>query len=159
MRLSAAELAYVRSQGLYITEKCDGCPKVLNQTVRYTITGRPEVFCSAECRDKVFFADLAEAKERPGSRVCASCGTSLQNKNHGALYCSNRCRMRDTRKQNAATPKNAHNDLAKSITSEPQKGRSIPSPVQTESNAANGAKREIGYAPARGGEGTSLPHR
>ena len=152
MKLSAAEVAYVRSKGLYITEKCDGCGKVLNQTVRYTITGRPEVYCSAECRDKVFFADLAEAKKRPGSRVCAFCGTSLQDKNHGTLYCSNRCRMRDTRKQNAATPKIAHSDLAESITSEPQKGRSIPTPVQTESSAVIGANAQIGFAPARGGE-------
>jgi endogenous inhibitor of DNA gyrase (YacG/DUF329 family) len=152
MKLTAAELAYVRSQGLYITEKCDGCGKLLNQTVRYTITGRPEVFCSAECRDKVFFADSAEAKKRPSSRVCLVCGISLQDMNRGTLYCSNRCRMRDTRKQNAATPKIAHSDLVKSTTSEPQKGRSIPSPVQTESSAVIGAGREIAYAPAGGGE-------
>jgi endogenous inhibitor of DNA gyrase (YacG/DUF329 family) len=151
MKLTPTELAYVRSQGLYITEKCDGCGKVLNQTVRYTITDRPEVFCSAECRDKVFFADSAEAKKHPSSRVCASCGTSLQDMNRGSLYCSNRCRMRDTRKQNAATPKIAHSDLAKSTTSEPKKGRPIPSPVQTEPSAVIGAKREIGCTPARGG--------
>jgi endogenous inhibitor of DNA gyrase (YacG/DUF329 family) len=152
VKLTATELAYVRSQGLYITEKCDGCGKLLNQTVPYMIAGRPEVFCSAECRDKVFFADPAEAKKRLGSRVCASCGTSLQDKNHGALYCSNRCRMRGTRKQNAGTSKNPHSDLAKSTTSEPQKGLSIPTPVQTESSAVIGAKREIGCTPARGGE-------
>jgi hypothetical protein len=150
MRLTAAELAYVRSKGFYITEKCDGCGKLLNQTVRYTITGKPEVYCSAECRDKVFFADSAEAKKRPSSRVCASCGTSLEDKNRGALYCSNSCRMRNTRKQNAATPKIAHSDLVKSTTSEPQKGRSIQSPVQTESSAVIGARREIGCTPIRG---------
>jgi endogenous inhibitor of DNA gyrase (YacG/DUF329 family) len=152
VKLTPTELAYVRSQGLYITEKCDECGKLLNQTVRYTITGKPEVYCSAECRDKVFFADSEEAKKRPASRVCAVCGISLQDYNRGALYCSNRCRMRDTRKQNAATPKIAHNDLAESTTSGPQKGRPIRSPVQTESNAVIGAKREIGCAPARGGE-------
>lgn len=152
MKLSASELAYVRSKGLYITEKCDGCGKVLNQTVRYTITGRPEVFCSAECRDKVFFADLQDAKKPPSSRVCATCGTSLQNKNHGAIYCSERCRKQNTRKQNPGTSKNPDNDLAKSTTSKPQKGRSIPTPVQTESSAVIGSNREIGFASARGGE-------
>ncbi len=45
MKLPAAELAYVRSQGLYVTEKCDGCSKLLNQSVRYTIKDRPEVYC------------------------------------------------------------------------------------------------------------------
>jgi endogenous inhibitor of DNA gyrase (YacG/DUF329 family) len=147
VKLTPTELAYVRSQGLYITEKCDGCGKLLNQTVRYTITGKPEVYCSAECRDKVFFSDSAEAKNHRSSRVCAVCGTSLQDKNRGALYCSNRCRMRDTRKQNAATPKIAHSDLVKSTTSEPQKGRSIPTPVQTASSAVIGARREIGCTP------------
>ena len=42
MKLTAAELAYVGSQGLYITEKCDGCGKLLNQAFRYTIAGKPE---------------------------------------------------------------------------------------------------------------------
>ncbi len=151
MKLNTAELAAVRSLGLYITEKCNGCGKVLNQTIRYTITGRPEVFCPAECRDKVFFADLADAKKRPGSRVCASCGTSLGDKNRGALFCSERCRKQNTRKQNAGTSKNPDNDLAESTTSGPQKGRSIPTPVQTESSAVMGANREIGCTPARGG--------
>ena len=128
MKLNAAELAHVRSLGLYITEKCDECGRLLNQTVPYTIIDRPAVFCSAECRDKVFFADLAEAKKRPDSRVRAFCGTSLQDKNHGALYCPERCRKRNTRKQNAGTSKNPDNDLTKSMTSEPKKGRSIPTP-------------------------------
>jgi hypothetical protein len=30
MKLFAAELAYIRSQGVYITEKCDACGKILN---------------------------------------------------------------------------------------------------------------------------------
>lgn len=158
MKLNTDELAYVHSYGLHITEKCDGCGKLLNRTVRCTIIGRPEVFCSAECRDEVFFADLAEAKKGSGLRVCAFCGTSLQDKNRGSLYCSERCRKRNTHKQNAGTSKNPDNDLTKSTTCEPQKGRSIPTPVQTESTAVIGAKREIGCTPqetqttARGGE-------
>ena len=36
MKLTAAELASVRAHGLCITEKCDGCGKLLNQTFRYT---------------------------------------------------------------------------------------------------------------------------
>jgi hypothetical protein len=42
MKLSAAELASVRAQGLYITEKCDGRGKLLNQAFRYTIARKPE---------------------------------------------------------------------------------------------------------------------
>ena len=55
MKLTARELAYVRSQGLYITEKCDACGKLLNRSFRYTITGKPEVYCTGVCRDLVFF--------------------------------------------------------------------------------------------------------
>ena len=40
MKLTAAELTYVRSQGLYITERCDACGKLLNRSFRYTITGK-----------------------------------------------------------------------------------------------------------------------
>ena len=64
MKLTPAELAYVRAKGLYITEKCDGCGELLNQSVRWTITGKPEVYCSAECRDLVFFEDRREVKEQ-----------------------------------------------------------------------------------------------
>jgi hypothetical protein len=28
MKITAAEVAYVRSQGLYVTEKCVGCGKI-----------------------------------------------------------------------------------------------------------------------------------
>ena len=63
MKLTASELAYVRSQGLYLTEKCDGCGKLLNQALRYTITGKSEVYCSAVCRELAFFGDRREAKK------------------------------------------------------------------------------------------------
>ena len=55
---------------LYITEKCDGCGELLNQTVRWTITGQPEVYCSAECRDLAFFEGRREVKMRatPGAK-------------------------------------------------------------------------------------------
>ncbi len=43
MKLTAAELTYLRSHGVYVTEKCDGCGKLLNRTVRYTIAGKPAV--------------------------------------------------------------------------------------------------------------------
>ena len=39
MKLTSTELACVRPQGLFITEKCDRCCKLLNQLVRYTIVG------------------------------------------------------------------------------------------------------------------------
>ena len=34
MKLNPTELAYVRSQGLYIAEKCGGCATLLNQSLR-----------------------------------------------------------------------------------------------------------------------------
>lgn len=70
MKLTPRELAYVRSKGLYITEKCAGCGKLLNQTVRYTIIGKPEVYCSAECRDFAFLGDRREVKKRATPKRC-----------------------------------------------------------------------------------------
>ena len=54
MNLTAQELSYVRDQGLYVREKCDSCKAILNRSVRYTIAGKAEVYCSAKCREGVF---------------------------------------------------------------------------------------------------------
>ena len=97
MKLTAAELAYVRSQGLYITEKCDGCGKLLNQTVRYTITRKPELYCTAACRDFAFFRNRHEAEKQATPGRCAYCGGSLKGKKRGAVYCDDACRMRHAR--------------------------------------------------------------
>lgn len=97
MKLTAAELGCVRAQDLYITEKCDGCGTLLNQTVQYTITGRPEVYCSPPCRDSAFFSDRHEAKKQARPGKCAYCGGSLKGKKRGALYCDDACRMRHAR--------------------------------------------------------------
>ncbi len=97
MKLTAAELTYIRSQGLYLTEKCDGCGKPLNQALRYTITGRPEVYCSAACRDLAFFANRHEALKQATPGKCAYCGGSLKGKKRGALYCDDICRVRHSR--------------------------------------------------------------
>jgi hypothetical protein len=107
MKLTAAELAYIRSQGLYITEKCDGCGKLLNQTVRYTIARKQEVYCSAVCRDIAFFGDMHEAKRRSTPGKCAYCGGSLEGKNRGALYCDDVCRVRHSRARKRARSRRA----------------------------------------------------
>ena len=97
MKLTAAELAVARSHGLFVTEKCDGCRRLLNRTVRYTITGQPEVYCSAPCRDNIFFGDRHEAKKEATPGKCAHCGGSLKGKKRGSLYCDDVCRMRYAR--------------------------------------------------------------
>jgi hypothetical protein len=98
MKLTPAEFAYVRSQGLYITEKCDGCGKLLNQTFRYTIAGKPEVYCSAACRDLVFFEDRREVKRQATPGQCVVCGVRLEGKRRGAFYCGETCKKRDGRR-------------------------------------------------------------
>ena len=72
MKLTPDEMVKVRNLGLYITEKCDGCGKILNQSVRYTITGKPEVYCSALCRDEAFFGPKGLARAAHG-RSCIHC--------------------------------------------------------------------------------------
>ena len=74
MKLTAAELAYVPSQGLHITDKCDVCGKLLNQSFRYTITRKPEVYCSGLCRDDVFFGSRREGRKHATPGKCAYCG-------------------------------------------------------------------------------------
>ena len=61
MKLIPTELNYVRRLGLYVTEKCDSCGKVLNQTVRYVVKQRPDVYCSQACRDLVFYGNSRQS--------------------------------------------------------------------------------------------------
>ncbi len=103
MKLTADELAYVRSLGLYVTEKCGQCGKLLNQTVRYTIKDRPEVYCSAVCRDTVFFGDSRIAKNHSTPGHCAYCGASLKGKRRGTLFCDQNCKRLTYRNGNRET--------------------------------------------------------
>ena len=105
MKLNATELASVRVLGLFLTEKCDGCGKALNQTFRYTITGRPGVFCSALCRDNAFFDDRREARKHSTPGKCAYCRATLEGKRRGALYCDEICKKRAARTGSTAEPK------------------------------------------------------
>jgi len=99
VKLTPTELAYVRSQGLYITEKCDGCGKALNQSVRYTVTGKPGIHCSAGCRGRAFFGDQREARKHLSPGRCAYCSGSLQGKKRGSIFCDDTCRMTYSRKK------------------------------------------------------------
>ena len=99
MTVTAAELAYVRSQGLHLTEKSDRCGKALNQAVRYTMVGRPEVYCSANCRDLVFFTDRLEARKHSSPGKCVNCGAKLEGKRSDAVYCDEKCKRRVARKE------------------------------------------------------------
>jgi hypothetical protein len=95
MKRTTKESDEIKSQGLYIADKCDSCGKLLNQTIRYTRPDRKGyTYCSAEC------CDLASNGEDPpeatsphsitGSVVheliaekvygsCASCGLPLRD--------------------------------------------------------------------------------
>jgi hypothetical protein len=85
MNLTAAEVVAVRALGLFLIEKCNGCGRALNQTFRYTIAGRPEVFCSALCRDTAFFADRGEARKHSTPGKCAYSRTArVASKGSGA---------------------------------------------------------------------------
>jgi endogenous inhibitor of DNA gyrase (YacG/DUF329 family) len=108
VKLTPTELAYVRSQGLYITEKCDGCGKLLNQSFRYTMANRPEVYCSAVCQDKAMGWDRVRS-QRAGTEkatqpafampVCQRCGKRFRAKCRDARFCSQRCQKWDQRKR------------------------------------------------------------
>jgi hypothetical protein len=92
MKLTTTELSVLRSQGAFITERCDLCGKVLNQSWRYTVAGRPEVFCSALCRDTRFFSEARAARKYATPGRCAYCGADLVGKKRGSLFCNDLCR-------------------------------------------------------------------
>jgi endogenous inhibitor of DNA gyrase (YacG/DUF329 family) len=94
-QLSETDLAYIKSLRLYITEKCDGCGKLLNQTFRYAIAGRPEVYCSQPCRDRVQFGDRHWSRRtKPQEAVqCAYCGSPIVGKRADSGFCSSRCKQ------------------------------------------------------------------
>ena len=98
MKLATAELALGRTHGFYVTERCDGCKKLLNQTVHYTIAGKPQVYCSAACRDSAFFRDRSEAKKHATPGRCAYCSGSLKGKKRGSIFCDDTCRKAHSRK-------------------------------------------------------------
>ena len=103
MKLTAPELAYVCAQGLYVTEKCDGCGRLLNQTFRHTIAGKPEVYCSAACRDLLFFGNCKEATKRATPGKCAYCGGSLKGKKRDSIFCVDACRKAHSRETERIT--------------------------------------------------------
>lgn len=137
MKLTATELAFVRRKGLYNTEMCDRRETLLNQTLRYTITGKPEAYCSAACRDLVFFGDCREVRMRSTPENCAYSGATLEGRNRGTIYCSNKCRMRENRLKGAAASRIPNNEVAKSTSCDGENGRE----GQTLHAVASGAEK------------------
>jgi predicted nucleic acid-binding Zn ribbon protein len=93
MKFTDAELAYARSKGLYVTEKCDACGKVLNQSYRYTAPVRPETWCSAACRDNAM--GWSEAKHAAKARRCVVCKAEIPAiRRQDSTTCSTACKNR-----------------------------------------------------------------
>jgi hypothetical protein len=94
MKLTSKESNEIKSQGLYIADKCDSCGKLLNQTMRYTRPDRKGcVYCSAECCDlagkgealpevdshyRIATGVVIELIAEKSYGSCASCGLSLR---------------------------------------------------------------------------------
>jgi hypothetical protein len=76
-----------RDRGLYVTECCDKCGRLLGP-VRFTRRGDAGAWCSEACRGG--FAHSSDS--------CRVCGAPLGGKRRGATYCSDRCRKRDSAK-------------------------------------------------------------
>lgn len=130
MKLSERELAVVRGKGFCITEKCDQCGKLLNQSFRYTIAQRPEVYCSAFCRGLALFGNRHDARRLATPGRCAYCGGSLQGKKRGAIYCNDVCRMRDARVRE------------RTMTRRPEKSRTLGQSNQHVSSSKTGHLEE-----------------
>ena len=98
MKLTPEEIRAIREErGLHVAEKCDECGKGLNQSVRYTTPGRPEVWCSAACQDKAMGWDKTATRKASGPafyvRVCDVCTNKFRSRRKDARLCSARCRQ------------------------------------------------------------------
>jgi len=66
MRLTETQSrALLAKHGVYVTEVCDACGKILGH-VRFTRYGEPGEWCSRECRDGVQVAERYRATRRGG---------------------------------------------------------------------------------------------
>jgi hypothetical protein len=84
MDISAHLQTFLRERGVYVTQACDRCGRVLGP-VRFTRTGDSSVWCSRQCRDGAH-AHL------PGT--CRACGARLpEGKRRGAKYCDDACKQ------------------------------------------------------------------
>lgn len=95
MRLSEAHISAIRSVGFYVTEGCDGCGKILNQSFQYS-DGHGQRFCSDSCFTK---ATGIERYRRPPAqrRTCEGCGKPFRSVRSNARFCSQRCQKRHAR--------------------------------------------------------------
>lgn len=68
MQLTRNQQADLRERGIFASEICDKCGKILG-AVRYTRRGEPGEWCSHECRD-----GIAAVQEREARRAGRGCG-------------------------------------------------------------------------------------
>jgi hypothetical protein len=74
----------LRERGVYVTEACDRCGRVLGP-VRYMKAGDSGAWCSRQCRDGAH-------AHVPGT--CRACGARLpEGKRRGAKYCEGACKQ------------------------------------------------------------------
>jgi hypothetical protein len=84
MEISAELQRPLRERGVYVTEACDRCGRVLG-SVRYTKAGVSGVWCSRQCRDGAH-------THAPGT--CRACRARLpEGKRRGAKYCDDACKQ------------------------------------------------------------------
>jgi hypothetical protein len=85
----------LRERGIWITEACDKCGKLLG-AVHWTRRGEPGEWCSAECRDGV------PTKSNVTTKQCLECGVPLNGKRSDSDFCSRTHLMRHRRKSQTA---------------------------------------------------------
>jgi len=84
MELSAELQAALKQLGVYATEACDRCGRLL-AAVRYTRAGDPGAWCSRQCRDGAGAHALG---------TCRACGARLpEGKRRGTKYCDDACKQ------------------------------------------------------------------
>lgn len=117
----------LRERGIWITEACDKCGKLLG-SVRWTRKGEPGEWCSAQCRDGI----KASATQPADSKTCMECGVPLTGKRSDSEFCSRTHLMRHRRKlQTVQKAENSGNTpIAKQRLTRAENGDSMNTPTR-----------------------------
>jgi hypothetical protein len=89
----------LRERGIWVTEACDKCRKLLG-SVRWTRRGEPGEWCSSLCRDG------SPEIRRPNSKTCRECGGSLTGKRADSEFCDEAHSKRYRRREQSKTAQN-----------------------------------------------------
>lgn len=96
----------LRERGIWITEACDRCGKLLG-SIRWTRKGELGEWCSAECRDGIAMPETVSSVQ---AKRCLECGVPLHGKRSDSKFCSDVHSKRYRRRGTSSTSQKCGNN-------------------------------------------------